>query len=91
MPVRTPIVPVTDFRQDAARILNQMEESGEPLVITRRGRAAAVMQSVEAYDRAEHEREILYLLARGEAEIREGTGFSLEEVFAEADELLSRT
>jgi prevent-host-death family protein len=82
---------VTDFRQDAASILNRLEQSGETCVITRRGRAAAVMQSVEAYDRAEHEREILYQLALGEAEIREGAGFSLDEVLREADEILSRT
>jgi hypothetical protein len=46
------------------------------------------MLSVEAYERGEHEREILLLLARGEQEIAAGKGDDLESVFAEADALL---
>ena len=63
------IIPVTDLRQDAAAALKRVRASDQPLVITQRGRAAAVMLSVEAYERAEHERQILRLLARGEREI----------------------
>ena len=44
MPRATSIVPVTDFRQDAATIINRVAKSKEPLVITRRGRAAAVLK-----------------------------------------------
>ena len=64
------IVPVTDLRQDAAKVLRGVKESGEPTVITQRGRAAAVLVSLEAYERAEKERQILLLIAQGEKEIR---------------------
>ncbi len=82
------IIPVTDLRQDAAAALKRVRTSRQPLVITQRGRAAAVMLSVEEYERAEHERQILKLLARGEREIRAGKGFDLRGVLADADRLL---
>jgi prevent-host-death family protein len=85
------IIPVTDLRQDAAAALKRVRATKQPLVITQRGRAAAVMISVEAYERAEHERQILLLLARGEREIRAGKGHDLDEVLAEADRLLAET
>ena len=89
MPKIPDIIPVTDLRQDAAAALKRVRASKQPLVITQRGRAAAVMLSVEAYERAEHERQILRLLAQGEREIAGAKGRDLEEVLAEADRLLS--
>jgi prevent-host-death family protein len=90
MPQVPDIMPVTDLRQDAAAALKRVRASGQPIVITQRGRAAAVMLSVEAYERAEHERQLLRLLARGEKEIAAGQGFDLGEVLEEADTLLTR-
>ena len=83
------IVPITDLRQDAASVLKRVRSSKQPLVITQRGRAAAVMLSVEAYERGDHERQLLHALARGEKEIVAGKGYSLDDVLAEADTLLA--
>ena len=83
------IIPITDLRQDAAMVLRRVRESKEPIVITQRGRAAAVMMSAEAYERSEHDRELLRLLARGEKEIAAGKGHGLTAVLAEADALLA--
>ena len=85
----TNIIPVSDLRQDAARILRQLREKREPLIITQRGRAAAVMVDVEAYERFENEKELLRLLAKGEREIAAGGGYDLDTVLAEADSLLA--
>lgn len=85
------IIPVTDLRQDVAAALKRVRASKQALVITQRGRAAAVMVSVETYERAEHERQILLLLARGEREVQAGDGHDLDEVLAEADRLLAGT
>jgi len=83
------IIPVSDLRQDAAKVLKQLKNSKEPFIITQRGRAAAVMLSVEAFERSEHEKELLSLLAKGEKEIEIGEGHDLETVLAEADSLLT--
>lgn len=82
------IIPVSDLRQDAARVLNDAKKSSEPVFITQRGRATAVLMSLDAYERSEAERELLLLLARGEKEIAAGKGFSLDQVLAEADIIL---
>ena len=84
------IVPISDLREDAANILGRMKKSQEPVVITQRGRAAAVMVSVEEYERSTHEREILRLLAQGDREVAEGKGYELEDVMKEADRILAR-
>jgi prevent-host-death family protein len=90
MPKVPDIMPVTDLRRDAAAALNRVRASMEPLVITQRGRAAAVLLSIEAYERGEHERRLLRLLARGEKEITAGQGHDLGDVLEEADALLAR-
>ena len=82
------IVPITDLRQDATSIIKRVTSSREPLVITQRGRAVAIMVSVESYEHTQHELEILRLLAAGEKEIEDGKGYDLDVVLAEADSLL---
>ena len=89
MPKTPKIIPISDLRQDVSGIIKRISTSREPLFITQRGRAAAVMVSMKEYENTQHELEILRLLARGEKEIEAGTGFSLEEVMAEADALLA--
>jgi prevent-host-death family protein len=83
------IVPITDLRQDAAAVLRRIRTLKQPLVVTQRGRAAAIMLSVEAYERSEHERQLLLMIARGEREIGAGEGHDLATVMAEADRLLA--
>jgi prevent-host-death family protein len=83
------IIPVTDLRQNAAAVLRRIRSLRRPLVITQRGRAAAVLLSVTAYERIEHQLRLLRLFARGEKEIGAGEGHSLDSVLAEADEILA--
>ena len=83
------IIPVTVLRQNAAAVLKRLRSGKQPLIVTQRGRAMAVIISIEAYERSEHERELLWLLARGEREIAVGKGYSLDSVMADADALLA--
>ena len=84
------IIPVSDLRQDAAKLLKQLRNNKEPLIITQRGRATAVIIGVDAYKKSEHEKELLLLLAKGDREIEIGEGYDLDTVFAEADALLAK-
>jgi prevent-host-death family protein len=83
------IVPISDLRQDATNIVKGVAASREPVFITQRGRAAAVMVSMQAYEQTQHELEILRLLASGEKDIATGAGFEMDAVFAEADDVLA--
>lgn len=87
---RTPhIIPISDLRQDASGILKRMATSRDPLFITQRGRATAVLVSMQEYEHTQYELEILRLLACGEKEIEAGGGFDMKTVLAEADALLA--
>jgi len=83
------IIPISDLRQDTAGIIKRAAASDEPVVITQRGRASAVLVSARSYERTQHEIEILRMLARGEADIEAGIGYDLDEVMADARELLA--
>ena len=83
------IISLSALQQDASATFKHLRKSKRPLVVTQRGKPAAVLLSMTAYKRSEEEREILKLLALGEREIAAGTGFDLDDVLAEADNLLS--
>ena len=84
------IIPISDLRQDAAGVIKRAAASDEPVFITQRGRASAVLVSSTAYQRTQRELEILRVLARGEAEIAAGVGHDLDDVLEEARMLLAR-
>lgn len=81
------IIPISDLRQNASDVVRRASSSREPVFITQRGRAAAVLVSMEYYERSQHEREILRLLALGEKEIEAGVGHDLNDVLEEARRL----
>lgn len=90
MTVVPKIVPISDLRKDATGIIKRITASRQPAFITQRGRAAAVMVSMATYEHAQHEIEILRLLANGEKEIEAGVGFEMDAVLAEADKLVDK-
>jgi prevent-host-death family protein len=85
MPNAPKIIPISDLRQNASDVVKSVSVSREPVFITQRGRAAAVMVSMEVYKNAQHEMDVLHLLARGEKEIEAGTAYELDDVLREAD------
>lgn len=84
------IIPISDLRQDAAGIIKEMGDSRDPVVITQRGRATAVLVSARAYQETQRELEILKMLARSKPEIEQGATHDMASVLAEADEILKR-
>ena len=88
MPNAPKIIPISDLRQNASAVVKNVSSSREPVFITQRGRAAAVMVSMEVYKNAQHEMDILHLLAGGEKEIAAGIGHELNDVLKEADRYL---
>ena len=89
MPQAPDTIPDFDLHRDTDAALISVRDSGRPLVITRDGRPDAVLLSIAAFERAETERSLLLMLARGEREINEGHGRELDEVLADIDALLA--
>lgn len=44
------IIPISDLQTKAKKYVEQVKETDQPVVITQRGRAAAVLVSYEAYE-----------------------------------------
>ena len=88
MPTIPKIIPISDLRQNASDVVKSVSSSREPVFITQRGRATAVMVSMEVYESSQHEMDVLHLLARGEKEIEAGIGHELDDVLKEADRFL---
>ena len=44
------IIPISDLQTQAKKYVEQVKETEQPVVITQRGRAAAVLVSYEAYE-----------------------------------------
>jgi prevent-host-death family protein len=50
MPKTPKIIPISDLRQNASDVVKEISASKQPVFITQRGRAAAVMVSMQAYE-----------------------------------------
>jgi len=59
MRIATDIKPVSDFRANAAEMIEQVKTSGRPLVLTQRGESAAVLLDVAVYSELIEEIELL--------------------------------
>jgi len=49
------IIPISDLQRQAANIINDVNESAEPVIITQRGRASAVIISAKRYAEIEED------------------------------------
>ena len=49
------IVPITDLQRQAGQVLSSLSDSDEPIIITQRGRAAAVIISAQRYSQIEED------------------------------------
>jgi len=68
------IKPVSEFRANAAELIEQVRNSRRPLVLTQRGHSAAVVLDVEEYERLLEELELLRDIGVAEKQLKGGKG-----------------
>jgi len=66
------IKPVSDFRANTAAILQQVRDSGRPVVLTQRGRGAAVLVDVAVFQSLVDELDELREVHSGLADVAAG-------------------
>lgn len=77
---------LTDFKQHTPEFVQQLKETGEPIVLTINGKAALVVQDAESYQKlldAAAEVKVLVGIRQGLSEMRQGLGRPADEVFEE--------
>ncbi len=70
------IQPVTEFRANAAQFIEQVRETGEPVILTQHGKSAAVLLDVDAYEALMDEIELLRDVRTAEEQVAAGKGLS---------------
>ena len=66
------IEPVTTLKSKSAELVRRARDSGQPIIITQNGKATAVLQDVESYQRQRQALLLLRYLARGDRDLRQG-------------------
>ena len=88
MNITNDIKPVTYLKSRAADLLNQINETHRPVIITQNGEPRAILQDPKSYENMRNAIGILKLLSQGEADIRNGQTKSQEDVFNEIENTL---
>ena len=71
------VVPLTDLKVNPGRVVSHALRTHRPVLLTSRGRAVAVVQSVTDYETAEEERDFMRAVIAGLADIEAGREVSL--------------
>ncbi|MEN6433769.1 MAG: type II toxin-antitoxin system Phd/YefM family antitoxin [Smithella sp.] len=74
------IIPLTDLKINPGKVLNQVERTRRPVLLTSRGRGIAVVESVKDYEEKAEEQAFLRGVVQGLMDIEEGREINLAEV-----------
>ena len=83
MPRASRIKPISYFKANAAEIIEELGEVGEPMIITQNGEAKAVMQDIVSFEQKEETLALLKILALANRNIEAGRYRPAKDVFAE--------
>lgn len=76
------VVPLTDLKKNPARVVEHVARVRRPVLLTRRGRPVAVVQSVADYEEGEEQRAFMRAVVEGLADLEAGHELSLDEARA---------
>ncbi len=82
------IKPVTYLKSKAADLLNQINTTHRPVIITQNGEPRAVLQDPKSFEDMKNEIGILKLISQGESDVRNGKVKSQEDVFSDIEKTL---
>ncbi|MCL1981348.1 MAG: type II toxin-antitoxin system Phd/YefM family antitoxin [Proteobacteria bacterium] len=83
MQFATDIKPISWLKSNAKQMLETVDETGNPMIITQNGEAKAVVMNVRAYDQMQESLALLRILADSSADVEAGRLRDSNEVFAD--------
>lgn len=90
MRLKEDIKPLTFLKTRAEELLEQVNESRRPVVITKNGEAKAVVLDVESYEALRDATMILQLASQAEADLQEGKVLPQDQALARVRSRLRR-
>ncbi len=88
MKITNDIKPITYLKSKAADVLNQINETHRPIIITQNGEPRAVLQDPESYENMRNAIGLLKLISQAEDDVSTGKTSTQECVFARIEEKL---
>lgn len=76
------VVPLADLKVNPGRIVRHTTDTHRPVLLTSRGRAVAVVQSVADYEVAEEERAFMRAVVAGLSDLEDGRELSFADIKA---------
>jgi len=89
MKISADIKPVSYLKLHSADLLNQVNETHRPVIITQNGEPRAVLQDAESFENMRSALGLLKLLAQAENDIRRGDTTHQTQVFNNIEALLT--
>ncbi len=83
------LVPVHEFRSNLAEWLRRVDDTGRPVVVTQRGKAAAVLMHPAVLDELEEEKELVRKVLRGLRDVEEGALVDDDEVWDDVERVIA--
>lgn len=84
------IQPLSEFRANAASMIEKIKNEHRPLVITQHGKSSAVLLDVSDYEKMIETIELLREINQARQELEEGKGIPHEEVMRSLKERLKQ-
>ncbi|MCA1784388.1 MAG: type II toxin-antitoxin system Phd/YefM family antitoxin [Desulfobacteraceae bacterium] len=91
MNITNDIKPVTYLKSKAAILLNQINETRRPVIITQNGEPRAVLQDPQSYENMRNAIGLLKLISLGEEDVRHGRVKPQNDLFADLEASLKET
>lgn len=88
MSILQDIRPVSYLKSKSAEVLQQLNDTHRPIIITQNGEPKAVLQDPESYENMRNAIGLLKLLSLAEEEVRQGKTIAQEQVFQNIERLL---
>ena len=76
---------MTTFKRNSSGLMKRVKKTGRPLVLTVRGKAAAVLLDATAYQDIADHLDAVASVRRGLAQAKKGLGRGVDEVFDELE------
>ena len=83
------LTPISDFRVRSAELVAKVRKTKRPIVLTQRGRSAAVLEDIQEYERRTERLELLEAIVAGLRAVERGEVVSQAKAMAELDKVLN--
>ena len=84
------VEPITTLKRDASQLIARATNRQSPIVITQNGRATAVLQDVESFERGRRALLLLKMMVQGERDYERGRTLTSKQAKARLRKVLGR-